>query len=205
MRTGVGAVAAPAVVALVSGCVRLPAAELLAAQENRFADAYMQLLPVGPVMDAAAEQDSRWPLDKRSALVSTRQLNCVRSGLTSAQITPRQRQSALAYAKAHPDTLMGDLRVLESGAARLFGQSVMQGAGVGPEPVAATSQEKAAITALSTAPEFAPLRRFTGIDQLVDGAAQDAGQRGRQFGQRLLVPYLTDAFVRCHIPVKLLF
>ena len=205
VRTSVGAVAAPAVVALASGCASPPTPTPGVSPEERFAAAYVQLLPVGGVMDAVAQQDAQWPLGDKAGMVSPTQLACMRSHLKSAEVTPRQRQTARDYARTHPDTLAEDLRVLEGGTARLFGQSVLQGAGAGPVPTAATPQESEAVTAFSTEPRFAPLRRFTGLDQVIGGAPIDARQRGREFGQRLLVPYLTDAFQRCHIPVKLLF
>ena len=35
--------------------------------------------------------------------------------------------------------------------------------------------------------------------------AERARQRGRELGQTLLVRHMTDAFLTCHIPVKLLY
>ena len=65
--------AVAAVATLLAGCARLPLAERPMSEE-RFADAYAQLLPVAALMGATAERDPQWPLGNKAALVSEAQL-----------------------------------------------------------------------------------------------------------------------------------
>lgn len=172
-----------------------------------FADAYVQLLPVGAVMDAAQAADPRWPLGDKAALVSARQLDCMRGRLDSATVTARQREVARQYAAAHPDTLADDLQVLQAGAARLLGQAMRGGRGSAADAVlqGATPAEVQALVAFTTEARYAPLRRATGVDQLLAGGPGGARERGRAMGQALLSQAMTDAFLNCHIPVSLLY
>ena len=181
-----------------------------AQRTEQFADAYVQLLPVGAVMDAAQAADPRWPLGSKAVLVSAAQLGCMRGQLDSATITARQRQDARRYALAHPDTLEADLQVLQAGAARLLGQALRSGAGGGAGTGAsllqgATPAEVQALVAFTTEARYAPLRHATGVDQLLGGGPGGAGERGRAMGQALLSQAMTDAFLNCHIPVSLLY
>ncbi len=198
---------------LVAGCAQAPVAQVApAAPANRierFANAYMQLLPVGQVMAAAAAQDARWPLADKADLVSDAQLGCMRQALSPQSVALRQRESARDYARAHPDTLDDDLRVLEAGAARLIGHAMLSGAERTPAAVlagaTATPEQTQALAAFATEPRYANLRRATGLDALIGGGTQRAQRSGRQLGQALLVKHMTDAFLTCHIPVKLLY
>ncbi len=200
---------ATALAVLSSGCAPVgpglapaPGADLV----PRFAQAYVQLLPIGRLLDAAAAQDTRWPLADRADWVSAAQLGCMRRALSSAELTPRQHQAARQYAEAYPDTLAADLQVLEAGAARLIGEAMLAGAGAMVAPVPASARENDALAAFVTEPRFATLRRATGLDPLTDaGTGADPAQRGRALGQRLLTRHMTDAFLHCHIPVQLLY
>ena len=193
---------------LAGGCAQLgPQAPAPADPVQRFADAYVELLPIGPLLDATAAQDARWPLAEKADMVSAAQLGCMRGALSSTELLPRQRRMAREYALAHPDALAGELQVLEAGAARLIGESMLAGAGVLPAARPATAAETEALAAFATQPRFARLRRATGREHLVGAASvpTDPAQRGRALGQQLLVRFMTDAFVQCHIPVKLLY
>ena len=196
---------ATALALLAAGCAQPPQAPTDIAE--RFADAWLQLLPIGRIMDTTAAQDPRWPLAEKAALVSDAQLGCMRAALSSPAVTPRQRQAARDYASAHPDTLADDLHVLESGAARLFGQTMLAGAQGAPAKLlaGATPQETQALAAFAIEPRYAALRRATGLEDLIGGGTQRASQRGRDAGHALLVKAMTDAFLHCHIPVKLLY
>ncbi len=209
-RTRVGAAAAWAAACLLAGCAQPPAAPTVSAERlERFATAYMQMLPVGPVMASAAAQDARWPLGDKADLVSDAQLACMRQALSPQAVAARQRQSARDYALAHPDTLDADLRVLEDGAARLIGQAMLAGAERSPAAAlagaSATPQQTQALAAFATEPRYADLRRATGLDALIGGGQQRAESGGRALGQALLVRHMTEAFLTCHIPVKLLY
>ena len=191
--------------ALLVGCAQPPVAP--ADRVERFADAFVQLLPVGRVMDAAAARDARWPLGAKAALVSDRQLGCMRAALSSAAVTPRQRQAARDYARSHADTLDDELQILEAGAAALFGDAMLAAAERRPggSLAGASPVQAQALVALMTEPRYAALRHASGLDGLLDGGAERARQRGRELGQTLLVRHMTDAFLTCHIPVKLLY
>ena len=212
-RARFGAAAAWGAACLVAGCAQAPVAPAArvapADRVERFADAYMQLLPVGQVMASAAAQDARWPLGDKADLVSDAQLACMRQALSPQTVASRQRQSARDYARAHPDSLDDDLRVLEGGAARLIGQAMMAGAERTPAAAlagaTATPEQTQALAAFATEPRYADLRRATGRDALIGGGTQRAQRGGRELGQALLVRHMTEAFLTCHIPVKLLY
>ena len=104
------AVAAGAVV-VMTACTALPPAER--SVPDRFADAYIELLPVAALMDHAAKQDPSWPLGAKAALVSEAQLGCMRRALLPTEVEAAQRKTARDYAQAHPDTLATDLAVLK--------------------------------------------------------------------------------------------
>ena len=198
--------AAAAVAVLLAGCARLPLAEP-ATPTQRFANAYVELLPVGALMQHAAAQDPRWPLGDKAALVSPAQLACMRQAMSPAGIESAQRKLAQAYAEDHPDTLADDLAVLEGGAARLIGQAMREGGKLpARQPVrAASAQESRALIAFANEARYADLRQATGLTQLAGGEATPTPQRGQDIGRALTVKFLTDAFLRCHIPVKLLY
>ena len=202
---------AAACLLLAGGCAHLgdkAPASAVADPVERFAQAQVQLLPVGRLLDAAAAQDARWPLAGKADMVSGAQLACVRRTLSDAEVTARQRQAARDYARAHPDTLADELQVLENGAARLFGEAMLAGAGLIAAPAPATARETEALAAFAAAPRFAALRRASGLDRLIGPAAArtaDPARRGSALGQQLLIRSMTDAFLRCHIPVQLLY
>lgn len=195
-----------ALAVLASGCAPL-APQAPADPVERFADAYTRLLPVGRLLDASAAQDARWPLADKAELVSAAQLDCMRGALSSGELLPRQRQVARDYARAHSDALASELQVLEAGAARLIGEAMLAGAGLLPAAAPATPAETEALAAFATQSRFAGLRRATGLEHLAGaaGAPADPRQRGRALGRQLLTRFMTDAFVQCHIPVKLLY
>ena len=198
--------AAAAVVVLLAGCVRLPLGEP-ATPSERFANAYVELLPVGALMQHAATQDPRWPLGDKAALVSQAQLGCMRQAMSPGDIEAAQRELAHDYAKAHPDALADELAVLERGAARLIGQAMREGGQLpAPQPArAATTEESRALIAFATEARYAGLRQATGLERLAGGEPAPTTQRGQDIGRAITVKFLTDAFLRCHIPVKLLY
>ena len=73
------------------------------------------------------------------------------------------------------------------------------------ELIGATPEETQALAAFATEPRYAALRRATGLDALLGGGTERAAQRGRDLGHALVVKAMTDAFLSCHIPVKLLY
>lgn len=206
-RAGRSRLGATASALLAAGCAQPPQAP--ADLVERFADAYVQLLPLGRVMDLAAAKDAHWPLGEKAGMVSGAQLGCVRRAMSSPVVTPRQRQAARDYAHAHPATLQADLQILEAGAARVLGQAMVWGAeGKTTQPLAgATAAEARAVAAFVLEPRYADLRRATGVAQMLGASTQSsqAIQGGRGVAQGLLVHHLTDAFLSCHIPVKLLY
>ena len=192
--------------ALLAGCARLPVPEATAPRD-RFASAYVELLPVADMMGEAAARDPRWPLAEKAALVSPAQLGCMRQVLAPGQVQAAQRQLALDYADAHPATLTADIAVLEGGAARLIGQAMRAGAGLkAPAPTRPASEgEMRALAQFATDARFAELRQATGLSRLAGGSPRADDASGKDIARALTVNFLTDAFLRCHIPVKLLY
>lgn len=189
--------------ALLAGCAHRPAAN----EAERLAAAFGQLLPLSALMDHAAAQDARWPLGKKADLVSARQLACVREALAPEQVSAIQRQKAQDYAQTNPHALADELQVLEGGAAQLVGQAMRAGAGLKVDAQPPTPAQARALASFATEARFARLRRATGLSRLAGGThdAATPRQRGQDMARALTVPFLTDAFVRCHIPVKLLY
>ena len=91
--------------------------------------------------------------------------------------------------------------------AALFGDAMLAAAERRPggSLAGASPVQAQALVALMTEPRYAALRHASGLDGLLDGVAERARQRGRELGQTLLVRHITDAFLTCHIPVKLLY
>ena len=198
--------AAAALGAALAGCARTPLTESRALEE-RFADAFVELLPVAALMGQSAERDPHWPLGDKARLVSDAQLACMRQALAPAEVRAAQRDVARAYAQTHADTLAADLAVLEDGAARLIGQAMREGAGLPVEGgrAPATAEQTRALAAFARDTRYARLREATGLTRLAGGPSAPAGQRGKEIASTLTVKFLTDAFLRCHIPVKLLY
>ena len=159
------------------------------------------------MMGEAAARDPRWPLAEKAALVSPAQLGCMRQALAPGQVQAAQRQLALDYADAHPATLAADIAVLEGGAARLIGQAMRAGAGLkAPASTRPASEgEMRALAQFATDARFADLRQATGLSRLAGGSPSADDERGKDIARALTVNFLTDAFLRCHIPVKLLY
>ena len=197
---------AAALAAALAGCARTPLTESRAPEE-RFADAYVELLPVAALMGQSAERDPQWPLGDKARLVSDAQLACMRQALAPVEVRAAQRNVARAYAQTHADTLASDLEVLEGGAARLIGQAMREGAGLTAEGthVPATAEQTSALAAFAREPRYAQLREATGLTRLAGGPSAPARERGKDIASALTVKFLTDAFLRCHIPVKLLY
>ncbi len=197
------AVAAAGAVTALAGCASLSPDKR--STTDRFADAYIELLPVAALMGHAAAKDPRWPLGEKAALVSAAQLGCMRQSLTPAEVEAVQRQTAKDYASAHADTLAADLAVLEGGAARLIGHAMRAGGGMAETAAKPTTEQARALVAFANEARYADLRQATGLTRLAGGPQSDATERGQDISRALTVKFLTDAFLRCHIPVKLLY
>ncbi len=191
---------------LATACAPLPP-DATADKLERFANAHARLLPIGRMLALAAERDARWPLGDKATMVSSRQLACMRQAMSPAEVEAAQRQRARGYALAHTDALDAELGVLEAGAARVIGESMLAGArGDAPPPAPPTPAEAEAVAEFVSSSQFARLRQATGLDALAGGAGRLVdSERGRRLGHALTVPILTDAFLRCHIPVKLIY
>ena len=189
----------------LTGCASPPSADHNVPE--RFADAYVELVPVAALMGQSAAQDPRWPLGAKAALVSEPQLSCMRQALSSAEIETAQRKLALKYAAENPATLADDLAVLEGGAARLIGQAMRAGGGLPSDhhERRPTAEQSRALVAFATEARYANLRQATGLARLAGGTPDQAQTRGQDISRTLTVNFMTDAFLRCHIPVKLLY
>ena len=69
----------------------------------------------------------------------------------------------------------------------------------------ATEAETRALAQFATDARFAELRQATGLARLAGGSPRADDASGKDIARALTVNFLTDAFLRCHIPVKLLY
>lgn len=176
-------------------------------------DLMVELMPFGKVFDGVAATDPSWPAQGLLDKVSTGQLACLRSELSSEGYRKFTRARVTEYIAADPARIDGDIDVLEKGAAELFGKLILAGVegertGVAADPEAvlagATEEQMIAFMALFGDAKFAPLRELAGVgNQLNTGAtAEESEKAGEQLGQVLTLKLMNAAMDTCGVDLQ---
>jgi hypothetical protein len=187
------------------------------AQIDRLTDLVVQAMPFGAIFETLKTSDSKWPLGDKAGKATPEQLACLRNELSAVGYRRTKRVDVEAYAKAHPDKVEGDIRLLESGAAELFGKFVIAGAEgeasgkpADAEAIAAsaTPAQSLALTALAGDPEHGDLRHLLGMgnmfDQLGKGSDDEMEAEGEKQGTQVGVKLMLGAMDTCQLPMSAL-
>ena len=172
------------------------AAQPSQAQLDRLTDLVVTAMPFGQVFDMMQVKDSKWPLGDKADKATPDQLACLRGELSAAGYRRVKRKDVEAYAAAHPERVADDIRLLESGAAELFGKFVLAGA------------EGEAITALASDAAHADLRILIGMgnmfDRLAEGNDEAMRAEGEKQGTQVGVQLMIGAMETCQLPMSAL-
>lgn len=182
---------------------------------DRLADLVVEMLPLGRIFEAQAAKDPTWPLQDKAGAASAEQLACMRSELTQAGYRRSKRADLQAYAAANASRVASDVRLLEDGAAALFGSLVMAGAdaertGVEPDPnavlAAAKPEQLLAFMTFFSDPNHSALRKAAGLGDALglDKSAQENEAAGQQLGSSLSVQQMIKAMAACKVPTSVL-
>jgi hypothetical protein len=178
---------------------------------ERLTDAVVRMLPLGAIFDGVAAKEPTWPMLDKPDAVTPGQLACLRNALSSAGYRRSRREDVAAYVAANPSRIDGDLKLLEGGAATIFGQLVSAGAeqtGNGParDPrevlKSATSEQALAFITLFSDPNYAGLRKLSGVGDALNLAksAEENEASGKQLGASLAAQQMMKAAGTCAIP-----
>jgi hypothetical protein len=172
-------------------------------------------MPFGKIFEKVQAGDPTWPLGDKAGKATPAQLACLRGELSTDGYRRKKRADVVAYAKAHPDRVEGDIRLLESGAAELFGKFVIAGAEgeASGKPAdaeaiaaAATPAQSLALTALASDPNHADLRLLMGMGNMFDKVEQSSGEEmkaeGEKQGTQIGVQLMLGAMATCQVSVS---
>jgi hypothetical protein len=188
------------------------------AQIDKLTDLVVQAMPFGQVFELVSAKDPNWPLGDKAGKATPAQLACLRGELSTEGYRRNKRKDVVAYAKAHPEDVANDIRLLEAGAAELFGKFVLAGAQgeatgkpADPEAIAAsaTAAQGVSLTALTTDPSHDELRELIGMGGMFDTLAAEGDDKqmqakGEKQGTQLGVQLMLGAMQACELPLSAL-
>lgn len=187
------------------------------AQVERLTDLVVTAMPFGKVFEMVQAGDPKWPLGDKAGQATPAQLACLRSELSSTGYRRTKRQHVQAYAAAHPERIADDIRLLEAGAAELFGKFVLAGAEgeASGQPAdtdaivaKASAAEGLALTSLATDESNADLRDLIGMGSMFDQMETDKGdamkEKGEARGKQIGVQLMIGAMDTCKLPLSAL-
>ena len=189
----------------------LHAADAPDARVQRMTDAVVKMLPMGAIFEDAAAKNPKWPMQEKPDGVTPEQLACIRGELSVAGFRRSRMAEVENYAKANPSRLDAEIKLLESGAADLFGKIIAAGAakaGGGPEvsPEAilgeATSEQVLSFVTFISDPNYAELHKLSGFgDALNITKSQSENEKsGSQLGASLAAQQMIKAMGTCKVP-----
>ena len=181
------------------------------AQAGRMTDALVRMLPMGEIFEAAAAKDPKWPMQAKPDAVTVEQLACVRGELSVPGFRRSRMAEVEAYAKANPSRMEAEIKLLESGAAELFGKVISAGAAKadgGPEVTpdailgAATSDQMLSFITFVSDPNYADLRKLSGFGDALNitKSASENEKSGYQLGASLAAQQMIKAMGTCKVP-----
>lgn len=210
-------------------CIRAAAVALIAlaplaasaqaagdAQVERLTGVLVQMLPFGKILDDAAAADPTWPLQGKAGKVDPAQLGCLRRELSSQGYQRSKRAEVAAYAQANPGRVGDDLKLLEGGAASVFGDFINAGvseAQTGQKVEAADvikkmkADQMLSFVEFISEPKHAPLRELVGIGDAFDPAksAEQNSDAGKSIGARLVTKLMLGAMTTCNVSTSTIF
>lgn len=178
---------------------------------DRLTDSLVEMLPMGKIFDRASAENPAWPMQEKPDAVTPEQLACVRQALSTPGYRRAKRVEVEDYAKAHPSRVEDELRLLESGASALMGKLVMGGAEStwSNKPFdqnevlkAATSEQVLAFMTFISDPNYAELRKLSGMGDVLSPQKSRAEneQSGEQLGFSLGAQQMLKAMGTCKVP-----
>ena len=181
------------------------------AQVERMTDALVKMLPMGEIFEGAAAKDPKWPLQAKPEAVTAEQLACVRGELSVDGFRRSRLAEVRAYAAANPSRLDAELKLLESGAAELFGKMINAGAAQaagGPQATAeailadATSDQVLSFVTFVSDPSYADLRKLSGFGDALNITKSESENEkaGHQLGASLAAQQMIKAMGTCKVP-----
>lgn len=205
-----------AAVAAFAAVLALPAhAQTGQEPADRLAPLVVKAMPVGELFQTYIDSDASWPLGDKVSRVSSGQLQCLRHRLSSAGYREHRRDEVLAFTRRHPDKVAESIRVLDSGAADMFGASIQMGAEQGRTGKKGDFNELAkrfspaqlaAFVELVGDEKHRALRELIGIDDALalDRPGEENQARGRNKGMMIGMKLMLAAMEHCKVPVAAL-
>lgn len=192
-----------------------PAADPAASRVDRMTDLLLQAVPFGRMFEMASKGDPNWPVQDRPRAVDATQLACLRSELSAEGFRRNKRSEVAAYVAAHPKQVDEEIGLMQSGASELMGRAMMAGAesGISGKDVDAnavlsdaTPEQFLAFIRFINAPEFADLRKLSGIGDAIDltDSARDTEKNGERLGMDMASKAILQAVGTCRIPMSAL-
>ena len=178
---------------------------------QRMTDAVVKMLPMGSIFEDAAARNPKWPMQDKPDAVSAEQLACIRGELSVDGFRRSRMAEVQSYAKANPSRLDAEIKLLESGAADLFGKIIAAGAAqagggpeVSPESILgeASSEQVLSFVTFISDPKYAELRELTGFGDALNitKSRSENEKSGSQLGASLAAQQMIKAMGTCKVP-----
>ena len=178
----------------------------------RLARAASNLMPLGRVLEAAAAEDPKWPINDKPDAMDATQLACVRQNLRQPQFEAMMTKRAEDYVRDNPARVADDIAILEGGGGQLFARMINEGIAAGREKRqvdivkvvgASKPDEIAGMMTLANDPRYQPLRELIGFNQSISN-----GETGKAAGESaaltFMLPMLMGALTTCNVPASAL-
>lgn len=182
------------------------------ADAPRLARAASALMPLGRVLEAAAAEDPKWPINEKPDALDATQLACVRQNLRQPQFEAMMTKRAEDYVRDNPARVADDIAILEGGGGQLFARMINEGIAAGREKRqvdivkvvgASKPDEIAGMMTLANDTRYQPLRELIGFNQSISN-----GETGKAAGESaaltFMLPMLTGAMTTCNVPASAL-
>ena len=172
-------------------------------QIDELTDAIVGLLPLGEVMQKAAEEDPTWPVQGKADAVSAEQLACLRRELSADGFRRFKREEVARYASENGKRLADDTRMVKE-VAPLFSRLVQAGIdakekGTDADAAAlmrdATPDQMLAMVTLARDPKHRDLRALTGLGESLGENKDD----DRASGEMLAIKVMFHGFKLCDV------
>lgn len=196
-------------IAAVLALASLPAAATPANAE-RLTDLVTRMLPLGKIFEMAARSSPSWPVVGMEDQVTVGQLGCLRGELSEQGYRRMVQARVQKYVAENGARVPAEIKLLEQGAADLFGRLVMAGAegetsGVAPDPdamlAAAEPEALASFEAFFGESQYAGLREVVGVGEALspDKSVEENEAAGEQMGGDFARDFMMRAIETCGV------